>query len=215
VAGLLLENKRLKSDPDELELLRLRGEIGRLKDGESRKQKNQATELAAKTWLDKVNQLKTYMDQHPEKKMPEFQYLTFTRWLSAAEAGDGLPQNLKDTDEYYRSLVESLRQDAEVDFGAKIQNALKEYAQANRGQFPEVLSELKPYCEPDVAEILQQNYEIKPASIVPPDQRKELNIKSDWIIVRKHRSVANSTSRAAYFTDGFAWWQSPPGTDEP
>jgi RNA polymerase sigma factor (sigma-70 family) len=212
LASLLAENARLKSSPDENEMLRLRGEVTRLRVAQA--PKNDPTAAAAKSWLDRVNQLKAYLDQHPDKQMPEFQFLSFQRWLNAVEAG-GLPmQEFENPDNYYRGQIDFLRSQAESDFGVNIQIALRKYADASHGQFPTDLSQLRPYCDANAADILQQLYEIKPASILPASRVKELNIKTDWVVVRKQRAIPNSTSRGAYFAGGSVWWQSPPGRDD-
>jgi hypothetical protein len=100
-----------------------------------------------------------------------------------------------------------------------------EYSQANNRKFPDDLSELQPYCDPDIENLLEQLYEIAPSSIVYDTPSKiyngvtisaaELppNILGQWVITRKVRPNPTSTTRIALFTGGFDYWQSPPGSD--
>ncbi|HEY4416367.1 MAG TPA: sigma-70 family RNA polymerase sigma factor [Verrucomicrobiae bacterium] len=209
LAVLIAENERLKSNPDKLELLKLRGEISQLKEIENLKA-NDPTVAAAKSWLDRIDELKEYLKQHPSEKIPEFQFLTEPGWLSATDPS----MSGSKTADYYRTVTELLKFRAQEKFGVLIQMALSKYASANDGQFPTDLSQLQPYCDANVADLMEQLYEIKPATILPASQVKEMSIKSDWVVVRKERAVRNSTSRGAYFANGDLWWQSPVGKDD-
>lgn len=213
LTAVVAKNERLKSNPNENELLRLRGEVTRLKTAQAQKE-NDPTAAAATSWLERVNQLKEYLEQHPDMKIPEFQFLPDQRWLNAVEAGGLQMKDLKNPDDYFHGPIDFLRSQAENDFGLNIQIALRKYSDANDGRFPTDLSQLRPYCDPNVEDLLQQLYEIKPASILPASQVKEMNIKTDWVVVRKKRVIPNSTSRGAYFANGFLWWQSPPGSED-
>jgi RNA polymerase sigma factor (sigma-70 family) len=213
LAGLLAENERLKSNPNENELLKLRGKVTQLRAAQAQREDN-PTASAAKSWLDRVRQLQEYLEQHPDEKIPEFQFLSDQRWLNAVETSGFQMKDFKKPDDYYRGPIDFLRSEAESDFGVNIQIALRKYSDANHGQFPTDLSQLQPYCDPNVEDILQQLYEIKPASILPASQVKAMNIKTDWVVIRKKRSIPHSTSRGAYFVGGSLWWQSPPRMDD-
>jgi RNA polymerase sigma factor (sigma-70 family) len=210
LAGLLAENEQLKSSSDENELLKLRAEVTRLENA-GPQNKNDSIKSAATSWLGRVSQIKDYLEQHPDEKIPEFQYLTDQGWLGAV---DPSMTGFKKQSDYYRNAVDSLKFSAEDYFGSFIQIALHKYSDANKGQFPTDLSQLQPYCDPNVEDMLRQLYEIKPAGILPANQVKALNIKTDWVVTRKQRVIPNSTSRSAYFADGCISWQSPPGSDE-
>jgi hypothetical protein len=167
-----------------------------------------STDAAAKSWLKRVDQLKQYVEQNPNEKIPEFQFLTDREWLNTADAGLG-HDDFQTEDEYRRSM-EMLRFQAEGKFGDLVQRALREYSSANNGQFPNDLSQLGPYCEPMVMDTLRELYEIKPANILSERVREDISAKFDWVITRKQRVNSNSTSRLAIFTYGDAYWQSPP-----
>jgi type II secretory pathway pseudopilin PulG len=205
------------SDNDRLnrttaELLKLRGEVTRLRNdvrvSTQGKIADTATDAAAKPWLVRAKQLKQYVDQNPGEKIPEFQFLTEREWLAVADAGLDTATFEKEDD--YRRAMESLRSQAEGRFGNLVQLALQKYSQANNGQFPGELSQLQPYCEASVQDMLSQLYEIKPANILPESVVKDLSVRVDWVVTRKKRVNSNSTSRLALFANGNAHWQSPP-----
>ncbi len=217
LAGLLAENEQLKSKQSTTELLKLRNEVTRFKTGEAQ-QKNDPTDTAAKALVDKENQLKQYVEQHPNETIPEFQFLTDRNWLNIAE---GKFETTND----YQSAIQFLRFQAEGEFGTIVAKALMDYAEANNKQFPSDLSQLQPYCDPAVEDTLTQLYEIAPASIVKDAPTKfvngvrmsddtSLNMIGNWVITRKIRPNPNSTSRLAIFTGGQTYWQSPPGSDQ-
>ena len=210
----LLANENVTLKNDSAELLKLRGEMSRLKtaSAELEAAQNDSTQSAARSWLDRVNQLKQYVDQNPNEKIPEFQFLTDREWLAVADAGLKTERFEKEDD--YRRAMEVLRFQAQDRFAQLVQVALRKYTAANNGQFPADLSQLRPYCEPNVEEVLQQLYEIKPVSIFTETAVKDYNIQGNWVITRIKRVSSNSTSRLAIFTNGEAYWQSPPGTDE-
>ncbi|TAK90471.1 MAG: sigma-70 family RNA polymerase sigma factor [Verrucomicrobia bacterium] len=210
LAALREENERLNRNS--AELLKLRGEVGVLRNAaRASMQANPADasmEAAAKSWLNRANQLKQYVEQNPNEKIPEFQFLTDREWLILS--GDtGLETEDFRTQDDYRRGVELLRLQAETKFAHRVQEALRKYSSANNGQFPTGLSQLQPYCEPIVGDLLLQLYEIKPSTVLSTWLVKDNNIKTDWVITRMKPVNSNSTSRLAIFTDGNAYWQSP------
>jgi hypothetical protein len=145
---------------DLADLPRLRGEVGRLREQISQHE-NDPTALAAKSWLARTDQLKARLEQTPGAKIPEFKYLTDQDWLNAAR------NDLK-TDEDYLRAMSGLRNAAETAFlNSELQPALKQYAQANNGQFPTDLSQLQQYFNPPVDESVLQRWEIAPHEMVP------------------------------------------------
>jgi hypothetical protein len=210
LAALLMENARLNSNTEENELLKLRGEVTRLENVQLQN-KNDTIKSAAESWLARVSQLKEYLDQHPNEKIPELQFLTDQAWAAAV---DSSMTDFKKPEDYDRSAVELLKFSAENKFGEFIQVALQKFSKTNNGQFPTDLSELQPYCDSNVEDMLRQLYEIKPASILPASQVKEMNIQTDWVVIRKQRVIPNSASRSAYFAEGCISWQSPLGSED-
>ena len=120
------------------EMLKLRGEVGRLTAAINRNDPNQA---AAQSWLGRVNELKQYLAQHPEASIPELQYVTEEDWLRVTmSAFAGSTNDL--TDERYRLALVSLRNMGKGKFARLTTTALKSYGLTHDGQFPEDLSEL-------------------------------------------------------------------------
>jgi RNA polymerase sigma factor (sigma-70 family) len=204
VAALRDQNERLNRNSTEL--LRLRGEVARLRT-ESRTQEQQMvtnpTEATAKLWSERANQLKQYIEQYPNEGIPEFQFLTDREWLvSVADNWEETPGITRE-----QRALSHVRSQAETLFSYRIQPALRKYTSQNNGQFPAQLSQLVPYCEPVVADLLLQLYEIRKTDVFPPDYKKGYQIKSDWMITRKTGVNPDSPSRLAIFNDGNAYWQ--------
>jgi RNA polymerase sigma factor (sigma-70 family) len=168
LAALQAENEQLKSNQNTAELLKLRGETTRL-----RNNANDPAESAVKASLAKVNLLKQRLEQTPGAKIPEFQFLTEEDWLNAVK--DGL-----NTDEDYRQAFSALRNAAEQNFRPMIQSALRQYIQANNGQFPTDLSQLQPYFNPPVDAAILQRWQILPAADFP-----NTSVGADWVVTQK------------------------------
>jgi RNA polymerase sigma factor (sigma-70 family) len=157
LAALQAQNEKLRRDA--ADVARLRGEVERLRDNTSRSN-NDPVASAAKSWLVRVSQLKARLQQTPGAKIPEFQFLTEQDWLNAAKAD-------LNTDEDYRKALSGLRGAAESSFiTSELQPALKQYAQANNGQFPTELSQLQSYFNPPVDDSVLQRWEVAPKSTV-------------------------------------------------
>ena len=168
LAALQAENEQLKSNQNTAELLKLRGETTRL-----RNNANDPSEAAVKASLAKVNLLKQRLEQTPGAKIPEFQFLTEQDWLNAAK-------NELNTDDDYRRAFSALRNAAEQNFRPMIQSALRQYIQANNGQFPADISQLQPYFNPPVDAAILQRWQILPAADFP-----NTDVGADWVVTQK------------------------------
>ena len=132
------------------ELLRLRAEVARLrqetrevaqsKAGSSRN--DPAMEASLKMWAMRATQLKQRLEQTPDKKIPELQLVTDKDWFDAVKSVKQL-----ETDDDFRQAFSDLRRNAKNEFVRMLQQALRNYAQDNDGQFPNELSQLKPYLD--------------------------------------------------------------------
>jgi hypothetical protein len=197
-ASLLLEeNAELRSGSHSEEIQKLRGEVARLEAVVAKNETNSTTP-AVNTWLERVNQLKQYADQHPDESSPEFNFLTDREWLIVVDPED------KPID--FSDAMLALKSQAAGRFAQIVQAALQKYSLANNGQFPGDLSQLQPYCDAEVEEILQQRYEIKPASILPADSVRELNIKTDWVIAGKESVASNTADHIAIYPGGNSYF---------
>jgi len=204
------ENERLNRNT--AELLKLRGEMARLKNDTRPSQANPtdaSMDASAKSWLNRVNQLRGFIEQNPGEGIPEFQFLLDWQWLSAVSNGGTESKDFVARSDY-QAATERLRANAETQFAKQVQAALKRYSAANNERAPNDLSEIEQYCDPGVGDILLQLYEIKPKSTLPESAIKNLIIKADWFIIRKQRINSDSRDRFAIFPYNTFFWQPPP-----
>jgi hypothetical protein len=158
LAGLLAENHQLKSNPHEAELLKLRGEVTRLQAGA-----NDPEEAATKSLLAKVNKLKQRLEETPNAKIPEFQFLTEADWIKVAG------QYKLDTDNDYRRAMSDARGAAERKFAKDmLYPALQKYQQANGAQFPTDLGQLQSYFDAPVDDSVLERWEIASSKTIAP-----------------------------------------------
>ncbi len=141
-------------------LAALRQQNGKLKTEGPDETSNDPTAVALRSWLVRVSQLKQRLEEKPDQKIPELQFLTADDWLAAARA------NLT-TDDDYRHALSNLRNSATGKFVGMIGTALHKYSQANNRQFPADLSQLQPYFESPVSAEVLQRYAIVPQSTMP------------------------------------------------
>jgi RNA polymerase sigma factor (sigma-70 family) len=145
------------------ELLGLRDEVTRLRlDSQELATRKAASPssstdpltLEMNSWLARVKELKQKLDEQPDQKIPELQFLTPRDWLLAA-----LDAKL-DTDAGTRRAFARLRTSAKQAFAPALRKALNAYAQFNAGQLPSDISELKPYFAKPVDDVFLSRYEI-------------------------------------------------------
>ncbi len=198
LAGLLAENAQLKSNSNENELLKLRGEVTRLKQAND-DSANDPREALMKSWLAREDQLKQSVQQNPDKTIPEFQLLSEQQWLNAA-------MNDKfDTDTNVQRNLADLRRTAENNFASLVQPAISKYMKANSGQFPTDLSQLQQYFSSPVDDAILQRWEIAPASVNP-----SVGV-GDTIITQKAAVDESLDSRWSIGARGYGSgsWESP------
>ncbi|HTB64158.1 MAG TPA: sigma-70 family RNA polymerase sigma factor, partial [Opitutales bacterium] len=119
---------------NQLEVLRLRGELARLQ-----ARAGDAREAGVKSWLAREDQLRQLTQQYPARTIPELQLLSDQQWLDAA-------MNAKfDTDKDIQQDLANLRHTAENNFVSVAENTLTKYLKASNGQFPTDLSQLQSY----------------------------------------------------------------------
>jgi RNA polymerase sigma factor (sigma-70 family) len=166
------------------ELLRLRGQVGLLhryiQELTQLKAASSATEsnvlaTTEKIWSERADQLKRWLETNPAGKIPELQFLADQDWIEAI-----YPLTLS-SDEEYRRAMSTVRANAELRVLDIMHGALRQYSQANNGQFPHELSQLSPYFRSPVDDAILDRYEIVRAdSLVSELQRGE-----DWVITQK------------------------------
>jgi hypothetical protein len=155
---------RRSSRGDLSELLKLRAQVAKLRDDARELAKlkaggastdNDPTAAEMKSWLDRVRKLKEKLAQMPERKIPEFQFLTEQDWLDAVKNAKQL-----ETAADYDKALSALRGSAKQEFATMVQGALGSYAQANNGQLPTDMSQLQPYFASSLDDSVAQRYEI-------------------------------------------------------
>jgi hypothetical protein len=166
------------------ELLRLRGEIARLRSDsdelarlKAAQQKEQKTQpqLSAGPWIKRLNQLQQFLAQHPGEAIPEMQFAEVSAWLNSI-------QSELETEDALRNASFVFRNQAQMKFTGLIGEAVRQFEQANNGQFPTDLSQLLQYCDPAVGRTMMDLYEIVPRNAV---KDPTFDAGSDWIITRK------------------------------
>jgi hypothetical protein len=184
VVSLSDEIERLTRDSGEL--LRLRSGVTRLRsemqDSKhlAEKQPTVSPQKPEKSDVGRLNQITQWLQRHPSEKSPELRLLSAQDWLKAAEGS-------LDNEADYPFAMSKLRMTAEVQGVLPVlQAALKQYALANSGQFPEDVAELGQYMNPPLEEELLQRYEIQPvsglqAAVGPSD----VGLGSDLVITEK------------------------------
>ena len=147
------------------ELLKLRGDVARLRE-DSRELARVKAEAVANSSHDpsiqttlqslaaRATALKRHLEERPQTKIPELQFVTDKQWIDAVAKG-----NL-DTEEGIREALNRLRSSAKGTFGSMMQKALKQYAAANGGMLPNDLSELQSYFNPPIDPGMLKRYEL-------------------------------------------------------
>jgi RNA polymerase sigma factor (sigma-70 family) len=150
LADLFVENSRLKSNPNQSELLKLRGEVTRLQN-----EVNNPTENTARAIAAKIKWLRQRLEQMPDKKIPELQFTTEKDWADAIWNAD------LNTDDGVREALSRLRETAiNIFLNEMMQSAFKNYLAANNDILPADLSQLKPFFNVPVSDEMLQRYQL-------------------------------------------------------
>ncbi len=155
LTALVAENAQLRSNSNEHELLKLRGQVTQLRTANAQNDSNDPTEQAAKGVAARVKQMKQWLEQHPNETIPELQYLTAQEWLRGAN----YTRDLKTDDDFARALSQ-LRRDAKRTFTYSIGEALANYVAGHNGQLPGDISQLEPYFNPPIDGTMLQRYQL-------------------------------------------------------
>ena len=157
------------------EVLRLRGEVGRLQAAVQELRGRRTNEPLSREevlasmrqmYLDRVNRLKQRFAANPAEAVPELQYLTDSDWLAEVE----YDHHRLDPDN--RHAMSSARTRARLNFAEGVlTSALHQYAKSNNGQFPAALSQLASYFNPPVDDSVLQDWTILPTTSLPSELR--------------------------------------------
>jgi len=144
-----------KSKANQHELLKLRGEVTQLRTATAQNDSNDPADQAAKGAAATVKQLKQWLEQNPNDKIPELQFLTAQEWLRGASYSS----EWKTDDEFARGLSQ-LRRDAKRTFANSLGDALANYIAGHGGQLPGDISQLEPCFTPSIDGALLQRYQL-------------------------------------------------------
>lgn len=147
------------------ELLRLRGEVARLRQDARESGRYKAANGGSSTdpvfndifekLATRAAQLRQAVEQHPERKIPELRFLTGKNWLDAIARMDTLQ-----SDDDFRHAMCNLRGEAKMEFGLMIKKALQQYARDNGDMLPTDISQLQSYFNQPVDESLLKRYQL-------------------------------------------------------
>jgi len=133
------------------------------------------TELAVRLWLKRINQLKQRLEETPQAKIPELQFLEDLDWVEVAA-------NTKlETDTDYRKALAKLRDRGGSKFAGKLGGPLGKYMQANNGQWPDDIFQLEAYFDPPVDRALLERWEIVSTAAAFPGRESA----SDRVLTEK------------------------------
>jgi hypothetical protein len=130
--------------------------------------------------------LHEWLEQNPKEKIPELRFLTEDSWIRSAERE-------RVTDEDFEGWMSAQRGNAEAKFGYIARNAVKAFAQANDGNFPVDLAQLKPFFSEPIEDAILDRYRIVPSKTLP----QFLAEVGDWAITQKAPINPKRDSRLA------------------
>jgi len=173
------------ADDQHNEVLRLRGEVGRLQAAvreltgpKTNEPLSRGEALASmrQLYVDRVNGLRQRFVANPAEAVPELQYLTERDWL------DFVTYDHHRIDPGSSHAMSGARSRAQVHFALKVlEGALRQYGRDNNGQFPIDLSHLLPYLKSPVEASALQSWAILPASSFSGRMR----LREEWVITQK------------------------------
>jgi RNA polymerase sigma factor (sigma-70 family) len=176
LAALREENETLRGSLADLP--KLRGEVVRsreasrelaqLKALSATNGTDPALDEAFKTWAVRATRLRQRLDQAPDQQIPELRFLSEQHWFDSVK-------NLKqlDTDKDFNEAFSTARNLAKSEFGQMLRKALRGYTDANNGQLPQDLSQLKPFFDQPVDDAVLQRYKLLQSgalNAVPADE---------------------------------------------
>jgi len=153
----------IQADPSG-ELLKLRGEVARLRDdsrelarlraGAADSGHDPSIQATLQTLAARATLLKRHLEQTPQMRIPELQLVSDKEWIDAVAKRDLA------TEEDYREALNRLRGSAKGMFGNSMQKALRQYVTEHGGVLPTEISQLQPYFNPPADPAMLQRYQI-------------------------------------------------------
>lgn len=127
----------------------------RLEAAGARAAERDATEIALADWLERVAQLRQWLERTPGQHIPEMAYLRARDWLLVTR------DNPLQSDMQFRRALGDLRQIAKFkpEISANFSAALSAWSRAHPGERPASSLELQPYLNPALGADLLARYE--------------------------------------------------------
>lgn len=148
----LLADELQRRKTDTSELLKLRGEVTRLRESANN---SDPTASRMKDWAAQVALLKRKLEQMPNRKIPELQFVTDRDWADATWGAD------LSTDDGVREALSKLRETAiNIFLNEMMKSAFKKYLAAHDNIVPGDLFQLKPYFDQPVTDDMLARYKL-------------------------------------------------------
>jgi hypothetical protein len=193
LAGRAASDANLNGAMDEL--LKLRSEVARLRGAAVTAKENELTKSEAQAWLARVQQLRTYLNENPEKRIPEIQFVSERDWLSVT-ASDFERDAKGVTEAGYRRALSLLYDMAKMRFSHNAIPALKSYQLTHDQQFPTDVAQLKVHFTEPVDDAVLQRY-----AIMPKATFQGVRLNGDWVLAEM-TSPDEETMRYVMSGDG-------------
>jgi len=117
-----------------------------------------ANDAGLTDWLQRVERLKDWLQQNPERRIPEMQFLNSNDWLSATF------DNRLETEAQIRLALRKLRTlaKAKPEISANFNQALHAYMRAHDGEPITALAQLRAYLQPSLGDDILSRYAVVP-----------------------------------------------------
>ena len=152
LANVLADNSQLRSNPNQTQLLKLRGEVTRLQNDALLA--SDPIVKKALLWKANVEKMKQLFSEHPEQEVPEMKLLSEQYFFDLAR-----DQDLESSNGVRKAFSE-IRMRAKNTFAYPLQTALKKYVDENNGQLPATMSELKSYFDTPPDDAMLDQYKL-------------------------------------------------------
>ena len=193
LADLLAENSWLKSNPNHNELLKLRGEVTRLRNTITQELEVAASDKTMKSeialWLSKRDELKRYLQDSPQENIPELQFMTDRAWMFCCEQliDSDSTGSITNAARFAQGLAKS-------EFGKVLEKALRAYLSSSGGVFPTDFSQLEPHIGTLKDKSVFQRYTITPAQLVTEIDQANHTARATYRLIDASTAVSASNS---------------------
>jgi RNA polymerase sigma factor (sigma-70 family) len=183
-----------RSNANDSELLRLRGEVGALRNKVKDLDRVASDPSVRDTlaWKAKEDRLRQLLTERPDQNIPELGLLDDRTFQDVARDA-----NL-DTEDGIRTALSRLRFIAENKIANEFQPALQQFTQANNGNAPQSIAQLAPYIDPPIDNAIFDRYEV-----VNTGTNVVAGWRGGWVISQKKAVDADHDARWLISPVGF------------